>query len=102
MSFIRFSSDRHWFAGEPLYVYQTSDAHLEDYGALTEPTAFAEVALRMLAQSGELSDDELRRCQRGFAARLSIEDAMLEHERQMAQDERDFDKLTDLLVDEDE
>jgi hypothetical protein len=74
MSLSRVGEDAEYFGKRPPgYVY-IQKGKLHDYRFNTpirDPTQFCELAMRSLAQSGELSDNELKKCEAAFRERFS-------------------------------
>lgn len=79
MSFMRFSSESKWEDVDPLYVYmsvvpeQGDSARLAGFDGATDEQV-VEVVMRMLDQSGELSEDELQACHGALRSRLRLDD----------------------------
>lgn len=70
MSFIRAGSDPKWVDDaetQGLYVYSDGERLIQ---LPSREKEFVEVVMRMLDQSGELSDDELERVLQAFETRL--------------------------------
>lgn len=76
MSFMRFSSKTKWEDTDPLYVYM---AAINDTSRLSgfdgaSPKQVVEVIMRILDQSGELSQGELEKCHSALRKRLRVSD----------------------------
>jgi len=77
MSFIRYGEDPEYFGNTGGYVYIQSGKETFNIG-IRDPVFFAELSMRMLAQSDELDDETLRECQEAFAERLRIQRELVE------------------------
>ena len=78
MSFIRFGQEREWCDVGPMYVYMDGDDRL--VGLPQNAYGFTEIAMKMLDQSGELTDEELESAFRGFVSRMRLEEDSLHRE----------------------
>lgn len=76
MSLSRYTEDPEWFGPNPPgYVYVTDGPMGSEFNVpIRAPVHFCELAMRALAQSGELDDETLRACQRAFAERFDYVD----------------------------
>lgn len=73
MSLSRFGEDGLYFDVDPGYVYVTSGPIFENEFnvGIRGVEHFCEMSMRALAQSGELDDEELAKCEQAFRTRFS-------------------------------